>query len=144
MRLLWADMRPQDIDEVTAASGPDLLGTLLKSLDDTPDPIAGYAVNGPLLWVFGLVPVSMSSDRAVGWLLGTNAMTDYHDVLARGARVYIRQALLEYRELFNYVDARNKWSLTWLKRLGFTIDPPEKYGVEDRMFHKFYIERETL
>jgi len=75
------------------------------------------------------------SPYACVWMLGTRHLRQYPVTFLKGSREWVERMLEEYEHLVNYVDARNKRSLRWLKWLGFTVHPAVPLGVEGRMFH---------
>lgn len=88
--------------------------------------------------VFGVAPVSLLHRIGSPWLLGTDALFEQARTLVVRGRWYVARMKELYPEgLHNYVDARNTLSVKWLKRVGFTIHPPEPYGVEGLPFHLF-------
>lgn len=88
--------------------------------------------------VFGVAPVSLLHRAGSPWLLGTDALFGHARTLVVWGRWYVARMREMYPGgLHNYVDARNVLSVNWLKRIGFTIHPPEPYGVEGQPFHLF-------
>jgi hypothetical protein len=134
--VLERTLRPTDRAEVIAASGPDVLRTLEQSIRLSTDCWAAE-IDGELIALLGVAPVSLLSGIGSIWLLGTPRMTRVRS-LTRFARDYLRLILTtEYPVLMNYVDARNTRSIRWLKRLGFTVHAAEPYGAAGLPFHKF-------
>lgn len=120
-----------------AASGPDLHGTLERSLDLSLS--CGAAIrSSKLLCLFGFVPHELMGDTASPWLIGTDMLQENTKALCREARRYLDKAQQLYPKLVNYVDARNAPSIRWLHRLGFTIDPAAPHGVQGLPFHRFH------
>lgn len=133
--LLLKDMRPLDLAEVRAASGPNVLGTLVHSFKITPTPESAWA-DGKLLAIRGTVP---TAGGAVIWMLGTNALGRYKGAHTRLAKEYIAQELKVHHMLFNYVHAKNTPSVRWLERLGFTVDAPIPFATSGELFHPFWM-----
>ena len=72
----------------------------------------------------------------------------YPDALEKYQRTFLRRCgkvvnamLTVYPYLENYVDARNHTARIWLHWLGFTIDEPQPYGINNLPFHRFHMER---
>ena len=59
----------------------------------------------------------------------------------RQSRIFVGLMLQTWSELANHVDARNRQSVRWLSRLGFTIGPAEPYGARGLPFHPFSMRR---
>lgn len=134
---LFKQMRPRDYDEVEAAAG-DVALTLSRVLVASDDPITLRDDDGELIAVYGVSPTTLMGDTASPWLLGTSRMERNAKAVLRDARRYIAFVSERYPRLVNYVDARNKPSIRWLRRVGFQIDPPAPYGVAGLPFHRFH------
>lgn len=126
-------LRQADREELTAASGPDVLKTLRRAI--TLSHGRAYVVEGAAL--FGFVPVSLMSDTAIPWLVGTDALLRMGRTLNRMGKAYCAETLRDYPVLVNFVDVRNEASIRWLKRLGFEFGDPVPFGVEQRPFMRF-------
>jgi hypothetical protein len=120
--------------EVRASSGPNVLGTLVKSLRMSPNAESAWA-DGRLLAVRGTVP---TAGGAVIWMLGTHALGAYKGAHTRLAKAYIAQELKVHRMLFNYVHAKNTPSVRWLERRGFTLGEAIPVAVSGELFHPFW------
>ena len=74
-------------------------------------------------------------------MLGHRTMTsDYQDVRAflRNSPIELDKFKMNYPILFNYVDARNKTHVKWIKYMGFSIIKEHAtFGVEGRLFYEF-------
>lgn len=72
------------------------------------------------------------------WLLGTPALETYQVSFLRYCQRYMPVLCEGLDRVGNYVDARNKKSIRWLKWLGFEVDPdPVPAGLFRLPFHKF-------
>jgi hypothetical protein len=91
--------------------------------------------------MFGLVPETLLGGRAVVWLLGTDGVQRMGHCFARLSRWAIREMLQVYPLLFNYVDARYKASVDWLRWCGADVREPEPHGLDRLPFHFFTLER---
>lgn len=134
-------LREADRAELIAASGPDVLGQLDEAVKLSRGRLGQMAFaaenDGEIVALFGFVPANALSDTAYPWLVGTPGLARVPGMLNRLSRSYCSAVLGEYPLLFNYVDARNRTSVAWLKRLGFEIGAPEPFGVEGLPFHRF-------
>lgn len=133
---LLADLRPADRAEMEATSDRPLIDTVLHSLTFSDLPLAAEH-DGVLLCLFGVAPTHLLSGTAAPWLLGTNALPPHRRTLLAEGRRFVRAALADYDRLENYVDARNRQSVGWLKRIGFDIAPAEPFGPKRLPFHRF-------
>ena len=134
---LAANIRPADRDEAEAAEG-SLHDALLSAFKRSDHPVA-LSHNGQLIAVYGVAPLALLSDRGALWLMGTPMMRRYAGRVFHDAKLFIAHAREHYPVLVNYVDARNTESVRWLAALGFVIDPPEPYGVQQLPFHRFHM-----
>ena len=134
---LYDRMRECDRDEIEASSG-EVWPALQQSLGLSDDPVCLRDTQGLLIAIFGVSPHSLLGDTAAPWLIGTNLMTAYGKSVLKDARRYIAFASERYPRLVNYVDARNGTSIGWLRKVGFTIDPPAPFGVAGLPFHRFH------
>lgn len=135
---LEKNMRFKDIEEIWATAHE----TPRESL------INGFRVSHPCLTckdddtpiaMFGVNPYSDGS--GIVWLLGSEAIKRNYRNFLKLSILVIEHFLNMYPKLFNYVDARQKESIRWLKWLGAKIDDAKPYGVELLPFHYFEIKR---
>jgi RimJ/RimL family protein N-acetyltransferase len=135
---LLLEMRQLDWQEVEAASG-DVAVALDQSLKVSYNPVAVRLADGGLVALFGVAPLTITSDTAAIWLLGTDRMRAFpRDVIADTVR-YVGMIRERYPRLVNYVDVRNRPSIRWLRHVGFTLDPPAPFGVAGMLFHRFHM-----
>lgn len=132
-------MRPADRDEVWASSLllPDraLSGSLASSA------LAWTGtVDGRPACMFGVAPWP-AAGTAAPWLLGTAEVEANATAFLRRNRPYVAQMSATYPLLRNWVDARNRLSIRWLRWLGFTILPAEPHGPFGVPFHPFEMRR---
>jgi len=109
--------------------------------------------NSTLCWVgliggkpfncFGVAPSGIEG-LGVPWMLGTNDIKNAARGIAKNSEIYIGKMLDAYPKLLNWVDARNLISIYWLKRCGFNIEPPTHYGHQNKLFHRFHINKEDF
>lgn len=132
-----ARLRASDRDELTAASGPDLLRTLRLAVDGSQGLCSVAEENGTPVALFGFAPWGLLSNTASPWLVGTDRLFKLGRPLNRMGKAYCAAATLEFPVLVNYVDVRNTASVRWLRGLGFKMDEPRPFGVEGRPFMRF-------
>lgn len=139
--LLHTGLRRQDAAEVFAALGmTDLRKLLERGVADSYDPGAARGADGKLWCIFGVVPYgSALTDTGLLWALSTDEMERHPVALTAATARYIEHARQRYPRLVNFVDARNRPSIRWLKRLGFTMDEAQPYGVGQLPFHRFHM-----
>jgi hypothetical protein len=82
--------------------------------------------------------VTQTANCGYPWLLGSAEVERIPVTFLRASRHYVDHFLKLCAGLENYVDARNTLSIQWLKWLGFMIEDPQPFGVEQRLFHRFH------
>lgn len=134
-------LRPADVDELIAASGPDVRGQLLEAIQMSNGRLGQMSFaaehEGKIVALFGFVPAGALSERAFPWLVGRPELSRIPGMLKRLSLRYCGVTLEEYPLLVNYVDARNTLSVRWLRSIGFDIHPAERFGVAGLPFHRF-------
>lgn len=135
-------LRQADRDEVHAASGArDFEAVLRSCVAGSDDTLMATTPDGEPLGLFGVVTVSLLSDKGSPWMLCTDGAQLHQRALVRGGRAYSVAMLEQYAHLENYVDARNLRAVAWLRRCGYTIRPAAPFGPFGMPFHHFSITR---
>lgn len=91
--------------------------------------------------IFGCNPEGIAGAKAVIWFLATERILEVKLEFLRYSRNFVEVMLAQHPILYNYVDARNKKSLHWLKAIGADIHPAKSYGMELLPFHYFEFRR---
>lgn len=131
-------MRQADLDEIAASSGKPALDILADSVRGSSVVLALELADGSLGCIFGVAPMGgLLGTTGAPWLLGTRALERNPRALIELGPRYLALMLASYPRLFNYVDARNKRSIRWLKWLGFTFHDAKPYGAAGLPFHYF-------
>ena len=134
-------LRQADKDEIEAASGLTPRTALELSLRLCDEPVIGF-MDGQPASIWGVNTGCFVQNRGVPWMLGTPLLDRYPKTWLPIAAAILKDMRDRYTLLENYVDARNKKSIRWLKRLGFQFEKAQPYGVHGLHFHKFWIEGE--
>lgn len=93
---------------------------------------------------FGAVSITIISDKGMQWLLGTNDIYKIKPMkFVKQTKKYVKKMLEHFQSLENYVYHKNKKSLKWNNRCGFSIEDAVPYGVEKDLFCKVHIQREA-
>jgi hypothetical protein len=130
-------IREEDVAEVYAVSGKDVLTVLIEACQITEQ--VYVAVRGEaLIAIFGVTPHPTESHAGIPWMLATPEMEKHHKDLLRIAPEYIERMHSQYPILSNMVDARNTKAINWLAWCGFSFPKRfDHYGYERRPFLQF-------
>ncbi len=138
--IIASNMRELDRQECIAAIGLDPADALYYSFTGSENVWTILYKDKPIA-IFGVARLSLLSEVGVPWMLGTDELDQAGWPIIRFSRKIIRGLLEYYSKLENYVDARNKKSIKWLRWCGFIIEPPEPYGAYRLPFHRFHLDR---
>lgn len=128
-------MREPDKNEIWASSHKTPLESLTDGLALSS---VVYTVHyGEPTTMFGVAPQSILSGNGVVWALGTENVRSNWMHFLRQSRYFIDLIWEGYDRLVNYVDARHKESILWLRWLGAKIYPAQPFGLEGLPFHYF-------
>lgn len=136
-------MRPQVVDEVEAALGVRPFQGIVTSMEAS-EVAFTLTLRGEVaaIWgaraTYGCPPMG---DGAMAWLLSSTVADKHKAAYMKATRAIVGALLETYPALFNYVDARYKAALRWAEWLGFSVGPPEPYGVAGLPFHPIIIRR---
>lgn len=136
------NMRKEDAEEVWASDHQTPLEALQMSLEVSAYSAVAVVDSGDPIAVAGLRNGDLLTGCGVIWMLGTElSATRYKkEYLIQGKKI-IDEALTVYPRLVNRVHSKNKGSIRWLRRMGFTVGDPFPHGPERELFHPFHIER---
>ena len=134
-----ANMRQEDKEEIFAYSGTLPKEQMFYCFFSSKPCMTMVGRKGNIMGMYGVVPCSPKVGRI--WMLGHKSMTsDYKDVRAflRNSPIELEKFHCNYPLLYNYVDARNKTHIKWIKWMGFSIIKKHAtFGVEGRTFYEF-------
>jgi hypothetical protein len=98
-------------------------------------------VNNEPCVMIGLAIHDILSGSGIPWLLGTESSLKYKRHFIKQVPAVIDEMLTVCPNLFNYVHAKNKISIKWLKKIGFIFDEPLAQGFDNELFYKFHLQR---
>jgi len=135
---LQGKLRVADEQECQAVAHISADEALQLSFDHSQLVWTGFIDDEPILMfgAGGVVPYG------VPWLLATDRIIEVGHQVLRRSRQYIHQMLGLYSYLENFVDAKNLISIKWLKWCGFHVEHPVYYGMNEKLFHRFWMRRE--
>jgi len=92
------------------------------------------------IMIFGAAPDASLPDRVgVVWMLGTDGIAEAGRAIARQARHYLALMHGQYPCLHNYVHARNRGAIAFLRFCGFTVaEKAEPCGRDSELFYHFW------
>lgn len=134
--LLLADLRDADRVELRRSSSLPLVEMLRASFAMSDHTYAGF-VDGKLVALFGVTPLSRLTGYGVPWLMSTNHMTTNGIHVLRHSKRITQIWMQEFSVLRNYVDADNAAAIKWLKWLGFDFQQSIPYGRRGEAFYPF-------
>ncbi len=132
-------LRRGDYDELYAATGTDPVHTVVKSFEAHPEScyIFRWDKNDAPLAIWGCVPAFVNG-LAVPWMVATPDAMRYPREIITISREFTKEWNDQYPLLVNYVDARNKISIRWLKSMGYSfIQLHAEYGFAKIPFWEF-------
>lgn len=138
--VLAASMREADVAEIWASNHHTPLQSLTEGFKRSTVSTVITAHDVPIA-MLGVVRKDVLSGTGWVWMLGTDGVVTHRHSLTRIMPRVIAEMLHVCPRLCNMVHVKNKVSVAWLKRSGFTLDAPVKYGPEGEMFHHFHLEK---
>lgn len=134
------NVRKNDVIEL-AALGLDPLLALMISYEQSKICYT-VKVDDCAVGMFGLN--SQVEEGVLIWMIATDDLTKIQRRFVRNSRAFISEALSNFKQVYNYVDARNQDTINWLKWLGASFEEAEPYGVNGESFHRFTFTRGQL
>jgi len=132
---LASRLRKSDITEIWSSHHLEPLEALLLGLEYSNE-IYSVFFDNKLVLIFG---ITLDNNIYCPWMLASNDINEHPVTFYRQSKKIIKDIIQGYEYLENYVDANNTDSIKWLKWLGFTIDKPVPFGLEQKLFHRFFM-----
>jgi hypothetical protein len=99
-------------------------------------------LDGEPIAIWGVAPFgSWLGDKGSPWLLGSDRMKEVSIIGARVSQPFVLEMLSMFTMLENYVSNDNKLSIRWLRWCGFKMDHPEPFGLERKLFRRFWMKK---
>jgi hypothetical protein len=131
-------MRQEDVEELLHSNGLDPLSNLLLSLK-----VSEYTytvvLGDKIVLMFGCGGIKGYS--GVPWMLASDLLLSIKRDFVKECRRIVEVMASQYGYLENYAWSKNKIHIHWLKWLGFTVEPPVPHGINNELFHRFYLQR---
>jgi hypothetical protein len=135
--LLAQNLRDSDRAEMRAYGHTDSDEVALRRCVATSVLAWSAYIDGELACILGVSPLSMVSGIGSPWMMGTPVLDAHSRILVRMTPEYIARMLKAFPHLVNFVHTKNRTSVRWLRRLGFTLHEAMPYGALGEPFHKF-------
>lgn len=129
-------LRQADRDELAALDNQHPLISISNSIKAS-DMAWTALIDGQVMAIFGVAPVSILDSSGYIWLLGSHLVDKNSHTFLKNCPEYIKKMASRYQNMHNYVDARNEKSINWLTWLGFEIFEAVPYGQYGLPFHRF-------
>lgn len=136
VELLAPHTRQADREELWAAAMVTPETAMRVGIATSPMSWTG-SVNGEILCMFGVAPVSLLGGLGAPWLIGADAIERYQMAFLRHSRPMVQQMRDRFPVMTNHVDDRNKVAIRWLRWLGFVMGEAEPHGPFGLPFRKF-------
>lgn len=136
-------LRQQDIDEIKAASGLTPYEALKNGLVYSKECLTLEHEGIPYAMT-GLGDRNTEVDASGIWCLGTDQIPRLKKYFNAHARQVVDLFHQTDSRLYNYVDCRNQVAIDWLANLGAVFSPPEDYGVDQKPFMKFILQKKEV
>lgn len=128
------NLRKSDAMEVQAASGIAPLEAIESSIERSYESGVILKDEVPQL-VYGICLEDDEGTSAVPWMLSKDTINEWRREFLNLSCSFIRNWSSYYRNIYNYVDARNTVSIRWLKWMGFDqTHVIHQFGFEGRPF----------
>lgn len=139
--LISENLRPEDIAEISAASGLDPLTALMDSYDENTRMLFK---NGEPVLVFGVSGNVLNKTEGAPWMVATPLLETMPVSFMKECKTWVDWMHDHYPILRNFCDARNEVHIKWLKRLGFEfVKLHDSFGVSSIPFWEFKKEKYT-
>jgi len=129
-------LRQEDIDECKANANVSPKEALLIGVQHSHLPFTVYNKEHNPVMIMGVIP--QGKNLGMIWLLSSPEIKNMPLTFLRNCKTVLDCYNQTFPVLYNYIDARNKLHINWLKWLGFRfIKVHNKFGYEQRKFIEF-------
>ena len=133
---LAKNLRKEDKQELKAYGNFKYDEALKMGVAQSKIPLAIYDKEGKIVCLLGVRNINNRLGQV--WLLASPRIEKLSIKFLRNTRTAADLLTKDHKLLFNYVDARNKLHIRFLKFCGFTfINKHEEFGFEKRPFYEF-------
>ena len=137
-----ANLRPQDLQELEASSDAPAEYSLARSFQVSRDTFVGK-IDGVPACLFGVYSPTVLTSYGHPWFYGTVLLKGHESAFLRRCRPWVVETAQRYGRLTNWVDARNRKAILWLRWLGFEVsEETVTIGPRNLLFHPYRYEGE--
>lgn len=133
------NIREADRLEIVAVTGQPHFESIIRAVQYCDEAWTGL-IDDKIIAVFGVHVISYVTGSGVPWLLSTRHVEEHPRTFLKYCKPVFKKLCVGLDSLVNYVDERNVLAKQWLQWLGFKLDDPVPFGVEQRPFHRFSME----
>lgn len=94
-----------------------------------------------VICIFGVLRVSLLSDKARPWLISSKLVSSCKRDFLRGAKIVIERWLDEYTVLENHIPAGLHRLLRWVEWAGFTVYPATPIEGSGTLLHRIEMKK---
>ena len=124
-------MRRKDREEILASGNLEPEKGLRASINASLEAYAVY-IDGDLCAVYGIS--KLPGGWFIPWALTSEHVFKHPMAFYRESKRIVAELREKYRYMIQMVHWKYLESLSWLTRLGFTVEPPVKWGARDELF----------
>lgn len=132
---LVRNLSKEDRDELLI-QGVEPEWAIRHSIEISEECIAIFG-DGTLACITGVNVAEGLSPEASPWLLGTDFMQRYPRQVLSISKVLLNRWKARYPFMFNFVDARHKRAIMWLRHLGASAELIPEHGPYKKPFYRF-------
>lgn len=126
-------LRKADLQEISHGSGLEPEQALLYSFA-----VSEFCYT---VWLEDEIVMIFGVGQGCPWMLASDLLLQIKREFVRECRKIVQAMLDKYGHLENHVWAGNKIHIYWLEWLGFKVEPPVPFGINNEPFHRFYMTR---
>lgn len=141
MEDLAANLREMDKIEIEKGIGIDPLVVIKESVLNSWWKRMAYLNHDGVIEPIAIGGISHMPDDPTGgipWMLATDKMDEYPRLIMRIMRSAFAEHSQRYTRMENFIHVDNTKSILFLKHLGFEMDEPAPWGVQNAPFIRFH------
>jgi hypothetical protein len=143
IKFILSNLRQEDKEELIAKYGDSWKKRTYSNIRNLGNDclLALSAKKEPVL-LYGIVPCE--NNIGVIWVLSVKNIENEKINFLKQTKKFVNDNLKKYSMLCNFVHAKNKSAIAWIKWLGFEIESPEIIGLGSKKFLFFFKESNNV